>query len=76
MNTPCPGDIIKIVELYQDRETLYWNPIRMTTGLFLEEIDDELIEVLVAGRKEIHDISRGPYVRYKVEVISKGGINE
>jgi len=76
MNNYFRGDIIKIVELYQDRETLYWNPIRDTVGLLLEEIDDDLMQVLVAGRKETHDIGRGPYTRYKVEVISKGNINE
>jgi len=70
MNTYFPGDIIKIIEFYQDRETLYWNPIRETVGLLIEEIDNDLIQILVDGRKETCDINQRSYMKYRVEIIN------
>jgi len=73
MNTYNLGDIIKTIELYKNSETLYWEKIKETTGLLLEEADKDLLIILVNGKKEIHDIRPvSPYIRFKVEVVSEG----
>lgn len=76
MNMYAVGDIIKIVELYRDPETLYYKPFKSSTGLLIEEIDDGLLQILAGGQKEVHDINPSPYIRFKVEVISEGNENE
>ena len=73
MNTYNLGDIIKIIELYKNSETLYWEKIKETTGLLLEEADKDLLIILSSSKKEIHDIRPAlPYTRFKVEVVSEG----
>ena len=73
MNTYNLGDIIKIIELYKNSETLYWEKIKETTGLLLEEADKDLLIILSSSKKEIHDIRPdSPYTRFKVEVVSEG----
>ena len=73
MNTYNLGDIIKIIELYKNSETLYWEKIKETTGLLLEEVDKDLLIILVHGKKETHDIRPiSTHTGFKVEVVSTG----
>ena len=75
MNNYEPGDIIEIMQLYQNSDTLYWELIKSIQGLLIEEIDNDLLCVLVNGKKEVHDIGYTPYLKFKVEVISEGNEN-
>jgi hypothetical protein len=73
MNTYNLGDIIKIIELYKNSETLYWEKIKETTGLLLEEVDKDLLIILAHGKKETHDIRPiSMHTGFKVEVVSTG----